>query len=167
MPNPKITITATSFVANASSNHSGLYCTISTPPTITDPSNQIGLVPGSDDTIWVKPSNQTGGPGGRPIPVNIDINIVSSPPSSGPNFSLVPTDIQFSQRHGNGDQNGNANFNHSTPSGTTITVTNRWLHHGRRDQGNAPKWKFYIAVRDTVSGNMGWVDPGFENSEDN
>ena len=132
-----------------------------------DGGGQVGLVAGSNTAIWVKPTiaNQTGGPGGKPIPVDIEFTIASSP-TSPDNFSLVPTGIKFMQTRGNGDPSGNANFSSSTPVGTAITVSDKWLARGKPSQSNAPKWEYYIAVTDSTSGTSGWIDPGIENAED-
>ncbi len=170
MPNPTILLNITRFVANAANQPGAPFCPIAVLGVTTVNGNGttplIGFVAGTSDAIWVKSPNPTGGPGGKPLAVDIDIMIVSSPPVGGPNFSLTPTDVRFSKTTVGGDSNGNANFSKSVPVGSIITITDKWTDKGRHGNGSAPVWKFSVAVKDSVSGNTGWVDPTIENADD-
>ena len=174
MPNPTVTITITGFSANSANQPGTPYCTIGSVALSNVQGDadvdQIGFLPNSTTNIWVKSPDLTGGPGSTPLPVPIDIVIVSSPPAApATQFNLTVDStkkIRFSKTTNGGDSNGNANFPRATVSGATVSISDKCKDHGSHANGTAPAWKYSIAVNDSVSGSAGWIDPTMENADD-
>lgn len=157
-----IIIAVTSFVMNPSPEPVAPFCEITAPsfqsgPGNSGPINASGQVSIEEDgTIVVTRRN----PANAPIRLEFAV---------GPDGGFTATDIVFVQVRGAGDPDGTANFRNKARSGKKISVDDFWVSHGKRNNpdgsNQAPNWKYFIRV--TRGNEVGWIDPGIENSSDN
>jgi hypothetical protein len=175
----EITLTVTKFTENTSTTPprtAGENCVIqpdfhmngdSTGAWKRDPDGQVFLCPAPDlGTIAMRRRDPN-----RDEPIVLSFRIASA--AGVP--ALSPTQIVFEQKdfrddrkRAKEDPDGTVNFVDRRAANDTLTITNRWVHHGKskdRASHQAPSWKFWIHVK-TADGRVGWIDPDLENSED-
>jgi hypothetical protein len=176
MPNPNaatVNLVFSSFTTNnasvpTSGAPGGTYCPMSSlaianDPTSGNPINASGQVTisGSGSSAKVCVKHNAGNS------ANIQITFAVS--CSADSINYYPQDIVFVQNVGTGDPSGNTNFPGANrdPNNTTITIMNKMSSTG---SGNsAPKWNFYIQIKQMNTGNptpaqpFGWIDPLIEN----
>ena len=158
----KITLTVTDFQPTTTPNYpSEDYCTVTL--AITDfaqtakKQSQIGPVAGDPLAIWMQSKNAQSN--GLPGPVGLEITIAPA--------DYVPTGkFQFIQTRQKNDPTGGQNFDSVVASGAKLTMSNNWVHRGHSKNSKSPNWEFFIQIKQVSTGQLGWIDPGFENADD-